>query len=608
MDDSAPQTAEIIVVGAGTAARHFVARMLQDPERAVRITVIGDEGRLPYDRSGLALVVAGAPAAHIELDREPFRDDRVRVIEDDRALHIDRAGRRVRTRSGRWYGYDTLVLATGTHPSVPDVPGILSRGCFALRTMEDAQMLRAFLAVRATELPRPLRAVVVGGDVAAVDVACTLQEAGVQTTLIDTADRVCAVEMSVAAAAALRRLIEARGIVVRPRTRLTRIDPDDAGAVTAVEFQDGTFARADLVVTVGARARDELARNAELPVQAGGGILVDRSGATEDPRILAIGDAAVGPVPSGLGRDEAQATAERAADALQGFATVDHVPARWSAAPGGIRVAALRAGRTAGAGVVIPLATGDRRAHGEVVLSVDARVVASVTTVGESASTWTTRLWRNDVDLHAVVRDLLADGALQDQEEPCGHSLLALPEDALAERLHVRGIATFPEALAAAGESRDCGPCLRRLAAALMQLAAADIARGAVDPHQPPRALIEPVLSTSRVEVQLGEEVDASLLLAIARLAAELGAPARIDRGRITLVGVPHDRLPRVSALLAAAGVELPTEPGERWIAAHGVAGPARRGTSSRTGGRSTAQRRGDVAPASLVRSAEGSA
>lgn len=113
------------------------------------------------------------------------------------------------------------------------------------------------------------------------------------TTLVQYADRLLPAMLDGDGAGVLQEGLEARGIAVRTRTRTTRLDADDSGAVTALEFQDGTFQRADVVVfTVGVRPRDELARNAGLDVHPLGGVIVDEGCATSDPRILAIGEVA----------------------------------------------------------------------------------------------------------------------------------------------------------------------------------------------------------------------------------------------------------------------------------------------------------------------------
>jgi len=293
MSDTAPTPHEILVVGAGMVAHRFVESLLSRADADVRVTVIGDEGRAPYDRAALTSFFSGATPEALALDRSLFADSRVRLISDDRVLRIDRSRRSVRTRSRRRYDYDALVLATGSYAPRVEVEGADLPGCFVYRTLDDAEALKDFVAERTRALGRPLRGAVLGGGLLGLELAGALQEMDVDTTVVEYADRLMPAQVDQAGGGAVKRLVEARGITVRTRTRATRIDPDESGAVTAVEFQDGSFLRADVVVfTVGVRARDELARNAGLAVHPRGGVLIDEGCSTSDPRILAVGEVA----------------------------------------------------------------------------------------------------------------------------------------------------------------------------------------------------------------------------------------------------------------------------------------------------------------------------
>lgn len=155
MKDTTSPPGEIVVVGAGMAAHRFVERLLRDPGTAARVTVIGDEGYGPYDRSEVAGLLSGDDPAELQLDRSVFRDDRVRLVRDDRVLRIDRTARTVRTRSRRTYSYDTLVLATGSVASQVAVSGARLPGCFVLHSIEDAEAIRTFVEARSGVLGAP---------------------------------------------------------------------------------------------------------------------------------------------------------------------------------------------------------------------------------------------------------------------------------------------------------------------------------------------------------------------------------------------------------------------------------------------------------------------
>ncbi|GEK86060.1 nitrite reductase large subunit NirB [Microbacterium aerolatum] len=306
---------EIVVAGAGMVAHRFVESLLSRAGAAVRVTVIGDEDRHPYDRVGLTSYFSGTTPAELTLEREVMDDERVALLAGDRVTRIDRDGRSVTTRSGRVLTYDRLVLATGSYAARVAVDGADLPGCFVYRTLDDVQALRRFVQRRSAELGRPLRGAVIGGGLLGLEAAGALQSLDVDCTVVQSSDRLMSAQLDLAGGSMLRRLIEARGIDVRTQSRTTRLDPDASGSVTALEFQDGSIHRADVVVfTVGVRPRDELARAAQLAVDPRGGVVIDEGCQTSDDAILAIGEVAsfggrsVGLVAPGYAMAEVAAT------------------------------------------------------------------------------------------------------------------------------------------------------------------------------------------------------------------------------------------------------------------------------------------------------------
>ncbi|WP_426183103.1 nitrite reductase large subunit NirB [Microbacterium sp. TWP3-1-2b2] len=315
MNENIESVTRVVVVGAGMVAHRFVESVLSRADGEVLVTVIGDEARYPYDRVGLTGYFSGATPAELTLDRDVFDDERVTLIPDDRVIRIDRRAHTVLTRTRRVIGYDALVLATGSYAARVAVDGADLPGCFVYRTLDDVQELRRFVQHRSGELGRPLRGAVIGGGLLGLEAAGALQGLDVDCTVVQSSDRLMSAQLDLAGGGMLRRLIEARGIAVRTESRTTRLDPDDSGAVTALEFQDGSFQRADVVIfTVGVRPRDELARNAQLDVHPRGGVVIDDRCRTSDPAILAIGEVAnfddrtVGLVAPGYAMAEVAAT------------------------------------------------------------------------------------------------------------------------------------------------------------------------------------------------------------------------------------------------------------------------------------------------------------
>lgn len=315
MSDRTESITRIIVVGAGMVAHRFVESLLSRADDSLHVTVIGDEGRAPYDRVGLTSYFGGTTPDELALDAKVLRDERVEFLAGERVVRIDPSAKTVTTRERRTLGYDSLVLATGSYAARVAVDGSDLPGCFVYRTLDDVQALRRFVQERSAELGRSLRGAVIGGGLLGLEAAGALQSLDVDCTVIQSSDRLMSAQLDGAGGGMLRRLIETRGIGVRTQCRTTRLDPDESGAVTALEFQDGSFQRADVVVfTVGVRPRDELARNALLDVHPLGGVVIDERCRTSDDSILAIGEVAnfdgrsVGLVAPGYAMAEVAAT------------------------------------------------------------------------------------------------------------------------------------------------------------------------------------------------------------------------------------------------------------------------------------------------------------
>lgn len=562
MKDSTSAPSEILVIGAGMAAHGFVAHLLRDPSAELRVTVIGDEEHGPYDRSALVGLLAGAEVADLELDRSVFRDDRV--------LHIDPSAHTARTRTRRTYSYDTLVLATGSYAARAAVSGARLPGCFVLRTIEDAESMQQFAASRARALGRPLRGVVIGGGLHGLETAVALDDAGVGTTIVQDAERLLPAQLDFPGAGVVQSALEERGIAIRTRTRTTRIDPDDSGAVTAIEFQDGTFQRADLVVfAVGVHPRDELARNAGLDVHPQGGVVVNDRGTTSDPHILAIGEAAFF---DGRGVDDtssAHTMAEVAAARLRGGTelyrrhdSVDHHTIA------GIDLASFgeSAQRVADGIEVVTHRSRGAGIYRKLVLTDDAQTLLGGVLVGDTSGHASLRRLVGGPSHGELAAELRR--AAYDPDAPgavCVHFGMS-PQVLLAE-LRAEELFTFSAVGVRFGREPGCERCTLSLARALAELTT----------ERPPRSLsgrqgeddrdeelVRPDASRLLVSPAVGADLTPAHLIDIGRIAEDLDLTVGVFRSRIQLRGVSRDRHAALRDRLAAAGLTCATAPSNR--------------------------------------------
>jgi nitrite reductase (NADH) large subunit len=267
----------IVVVGNGMVGHRFVETLrARDTTRGYEIMVLAEERRPAYDRVRLSSWFDGEPLGLGPVDGV---DERL----GEPVLGLDPAARKVITSDGG-YGYDTLVLATGSYPFVPPVPGRELAGCFVYRTIDDLEALTSYAAGRRT-------GVVVGGGLLGLEAANALRRLGLATHVVEFAPRLMPMQVDEAGGAMLRRHVEDLGLTVHTGRAAARITGD--GAVTQVAFEDGGVVRTDLVVfAAGVRPRDELARAAGLTVGARGGVVVDDGCRTSDEHIYAIGECA----------------------------------------------------------------------------------------------------------------------------------------------------------------------------------------------------------------------------------------------------------------------------------------------------------------------------
>ncbi|HSV61098.1 MAG TPA: nitrite reductase large subunit NirB [Variovorax sp.] len=279
---------KIVVIGHGMVGHKFLESLDQAGVRAAEVTVLCEEPRPAYDRVHLSEFFSGRSADDLSLVSPGFFTERANLLLklNARAVSIDREARTVRCANGELLPYDKLVLATGSTPFVPPVPGRDRPDCFVYRTIED---LEAMLACG----KRSASGVVIGGGLLGLECAKALQGMNLQTHVVEFSPRLMALQIDEAGGQMLRAKIEALGVGVHTGKNTLRI-VDGEAARHRLEFADGSHLETDMLVfSAGIRPRDELARAAGLALGARGGIAIDdQARSTSDPDIYAIGECA----------------------------------------------------------------------------------------------------------------------------------------------------------------------------------------------------------------------------------------------------------------------------------------------------------------------------
>jgi nitrite reductase (NADH) large subunit len=278
---------KIVVIGHGMVGHKFLESLDASGIAHAEVTVLCEEPRAAYDRVHLSEFFAGKSADDLSLVSPGFFDrDNLLLNLNTRATAIDRAARTVTVASGEVLDYDKLVIATGSYPFVPPVPGKERRDCFVYRTIED---LEAMLECGS----RARSGVVIGGGLLGLECAKALRDMQLKTHVVEFAPRLMAVQVDDLGGRVLRTRIEELGVAVHTQKNTVEII-DGESATHRMVFADGSHLETDMIVfSAGIRPRDELARQCGLEVGPRGGIVIDNACRTSDPDIHAIGECAL---------------------------------------------------------------------------------------------------------------------------------------------------------------------------------------------------------------------------------------------------------------------------------------------------------------------------
>jgi NADPH-dependent 2,4-dienoyl-CoA reductase/sulfur reductase-like enzyme len=280
---STPQ--HVVIIGGGLAGAK-TAEALRAEGFTGRVSLLGAEAHLPYERPPLSKAYLAGKATFDEAVVQPhhwYRQNNIDLRLGCRASAIDAAAHRVCLADGTTIGYDKLVLATGSVPRRPPLPGADADGVHTLRTREDADAIRSHFG-------DDKHLAIIGGGWVGLEVAAAARAAGTMVTLLEAADLPLLAVLGPELAQVFADLHRDHGVDLRLGARIEAVTTRD-GAATGIRLADGSTIDADaLVVGVGVTPDLSLAERAGLDID--NGVLVDASLRSSDPDIYAAGDIA----------------------------------------------------------------------------------------------------------------------------------------------------------------------------------------------------------------------------------------------------------------------------------------------------------------------------
>lgn len=286
------QKLRILVIGGVAGGATFATRARRLSESAEIILFERDE-YISFANCGLPYHVGGTISRREQLllqtPEKMWQRYRVDVRVNAEVIGIDRDSKIIsikEEKTGKQYveKYDVLVLSPGAKPIIPPLPGVNSKGVFVLRNMTDMDAINNWIDTK-----HPKNAVVVGGGYIGLEMAEALHERQLQVSIVELADQVMGV-IDPEMANLVHRELVAQGVNLRLGVSVQEFNEQQNQL--SIKLSSAETIDADLVIlAIGVKPENVLAKNAGLNIGRLGGIVVDEHLRTSDPNIYAIGDA-----------------------------------------------------------------------------------------------------------------------------------------------------------------------------------------------------------------------------------------------------------------------------------------------------------------------------
>ncbi len=272
-----------LILGAGPAGV-IAAETIRKQAPLDEIVLLGDEPEAPYSRMAIPYLLMGnigEDGTHLRHTPGHFEQRRI-TLQRGRAVGLDTAARTVALDDGSRVGFDRLLIATGSAPATPPIPGLAGAGVHPCWTLADARAIMA--------LARPGARVVQMG---AGFIGCIIMEAlsarGVQLSVVEMGDRMVPRMMGPTAGGMIKDWCLAKGVTVHTGARVVAIDR--SGPALQVRLSTGAVLEAELVISA-TGVKPNIGFLEHSGVRCLLGVLTDEHLQTNVPGIYAAGDCA----------------------------------------------------------------------------------------------------------------------------------------------------------------------------------------------------------------------------------------------------------------------------------------------------------------------------
>lgn len=276
----------LVVIGNGMAGMKTVEELLLSAPDKYHITIFGAEPYGNYNRIMLSAVLCGEKSIEdiVINDRQWYRDKGILLYAgpDKAVVRIERGLRKVIAQDGTVAEYDRLLIATGSKPVIPDIPGTNLAGVIGFRDILDVNTMLAYAESHK-------KAAVLGGGLLGLEAANGLLQRGMDVTVIHNNEVLLNRQMDCQAGKMLQAELENRGLKFKMAAQTQELMGDGNQHISGVRFKDGSELACDLfIMAVGVRPNITLAKQAGLYCERG--IVVNDTLQTYDPCVYAVGE------------------------------------------------------------------------------------------------------------------------------------------------------------------------------------------------------------------------------------------------------------------------------------------------------------------------------
>ena len=271
-----------VIIGNGPAGV-VAAETLRRADPGADIVLLGDENEPPYSRMAIPYLLTGSigeQGTYLRKDAGHYERLNIRLLHA-RAEAVDSKARSVTLSNKQKLPYGRLLIASGSHPLRPKIPGIDLPNVHACWTMADAREIAA-------KAKKGARVVQLGAGFIGSIILQALAERGVKLCVVEMGDRMVPRMMTAKAGNLIRLWVEEKGVAVHVNARAEAIAKTGSGAMQ-VKLSSGQSIECDLVISA-AGVRPNIAFLEGSGVKVGDGVLVNAHMQTSVPEIYAAGD------------------------------------------------------------------------------------------------------------------------------------------------------------------------------------------------------------------------------------------------------------------------------------------------------------------------------